>query len=121
MKNQPFEWTQRCALRIYVSFRQPPPNTHFWGRHFGPSLGQVLLQRAQAANLQQAVLYHIKAGYLAGEVITHHFSESTPASHPLCLELIDTYERLMDYIIHNRPLLVEATVVMSNPQTFQLL
>ncbi|GAB2562055.1 DUF190 domain-containing protein [Spirosoma aerophilum] len=119
MNHQPLEWSQRCSLRIYVTYHQVSPNSRFWHRHFGPSLGQKLLQLAKAQDVHQAILYHTKAGYLAKEGISHHFAESTPASHPLCLELIDTYEIIHAFIEKNRPLLQEALLLLTNLDSFQ--
>lgn len=121
MNQLPLEWSERCSLRIYVTYRQPAPNSRFWHRHFGQSLGQQLLHLAQSQGIHQAILYHTKAGYLAKESISHHFAESTPHSHPLCLELIDTYELINAFIEKNRPLLTEATLVIHNLNTYQLI
>jgi len=119
MKLPPIDWSQRTILRIYVAFHQSFPGNRFWHRYFGRSLGGELLRAAQRQGIHQAILFHARVGYLEKETISHHFAESTPAKHPLCLELIDTPDMIQTFLLTNQQALQEATTVLLHAEAFQ--
>ena len=121
MENQPINPTQSGYLRVYVALRQPVPGASFWQRLFGPDLGYTLLERAKQASIRQAMLLPVTAGYLEGKAITVPFSESAPAGHPLCLELLDTPEALQHFVLQNQPLLAYTKAIFINPQSVERL
>lgn len=121
MENQPFNLAQCGCLRVYMALRRPIPGVSFWHRFFGPDLGHQLLKRAKQAGIKQAMLLPVSGGYLHGQAITSPFAESTPVGHPLCLELLDTYESLLQFVTLNQDLLAHTNSVFINPQTFEQL
>ncbi len=46
----------------------------------------------------QAILHHVSSGYLPGERLSHQHPEISGMRHPQCLELVDTEERLRDFM-----------------------
>ena len=46
----------------------------------------------------QAMLHQISSGYLPGEQLSHQHPEISGMRHPQCLELVDTEERLRDFM-----------------------
>ncbi len=46
----------------------------------------------------QAMLHQISSGYLPGERLSHQHPEISGMRHPQCLELVDSEERLRDFM-----------------------
>ncbi len=53
---------------------------------------------ARQANIAQAMLHQVSSGYLPGERLSHHHPELTGMRHPQCLELLDTEQRLREFM-----------------------
>jgi PII-like signaling protein len=86
------------ALRLYFPQSARAKPNRFWHRLSAPALSNRLLTAARRAGIHQALLHSVHAGYLPGEKLSHHHHESTPAHHPLCIELIDIEERLRAFL-----------------------
>ena len=86
------------ALRLYFPQSARAKPTRFWHYLSAPALSHHLLKAAGRAGIHQALMYSVHAGYLPGKKLSHHHIESTPAHHPLCIELIDTEERLRKFL-----------------------
>jgi PII-like signaling protein len=86
------------ALRLYFAQSARAKPTRFWHHLSAPALSHRLLTAAHRAGIAQALLHSVHAGYLPGKKLSQHHVESTPAHHPLCLELIDAEERLRKYL-----------------------
>lgn len=86
------------AVRLYFpqSVRAKP--TKFWHHLTAPALSHHLLKAAKRAGIEQALLHDVQAGYLPGQKMSHGHVESTPARHPLCIELIDSEARLRAFM-----------------------
>ncbi len=71
--------------------------------YIGATLGNALAPLLNVpvpllAGIHQALMHSVHAGYLPGKKLSHHHIESTPAHHPLCIELIDAEERLRKFL-----------------------
>lgn len=86
------------ALRLYFPQSARAKPTRFWHRLSAPALSHHLLAAAQRAGIHQALLHSVHAGYLPGSKLSHHHIEYTPEHHPLCIELIDSEERLRQFV-----------------------
>ena len=90
--------SELTALRLYFPVSAKAKATRFWHRLSAPALAHHLLAVARRAGIQQAMLHHIDAGYLAGEKLSVHHPEVSSMRHPQCLELIDTEKHLRKYL-----------------------
>jgi PII-like signaling protein len=86
------------ALRLYFPQSARAKPTRFWHRLSAPALSHHLLNAARRSGIHQALLHSVHAGYLPGKKLSHQHIESTPAHHPLCIELIDAEERLRKFL-----------------------
>lgn len=86
------------TLRLYFQQDARARPTRFWHRLSAPALGHRLLTAARRSGIQQALMHHVHAGYLSGEKLSHAHIESAPARHPLCIEMIDSEERLRAFL-----------------------
>lgn len=89
---------QIIALRLYFPTLAKAKRTRFWHHLSAPDLAHYLLKVAKKANIRQAMLHQISSAYLPGERLSHHHPELTNMRHPQCLELLDTEERLRDFM-----------------------
>lgn len=86
------------ALRLYFPQSARAKPTRFWHRLSAPALSHHLLNAARHSGIHQALLHSVHAGYLPGKKLSQQHIESTPAHHPLCIELIDAEERLRKFL-----------------------
>jgi PII-like signaling protein len=86
------------ALRLYFPQTARAKPTKFWHRLSAPTLGHRLLTAARQNGIQQALMHTVHAGYLPGQKLSHLHVESAPAQHALCIEMIDTEERLRHFV-----------------------
>ena len=100
------------ALRLYFPSGSRATRTRFWHHLNAPALAQHLLAVAKRANLQQALLHHVDAGYLRGERMSHHHPEVHSMRHPQCLELLDTEERLRAFMREHAEELIKVRAVL---------
>lgn len=87
-----------AALRLYFPLATRARATRFWHRLSAPALAHHLVAVARRANILQAMLHHVSAGYLPGERLSHHHPEISGMRHPQCLELVDTEARLRQFM-----------------------
>jgi len=87
-----------AALRLYFPIATKAKVTRFWHHLSAPALTQHLLTVAKKANIVQAMLCQVSSGYLPGERLSQHHPELTGMRHPQCLELVDTEQRLRDFM-----------------------
>ncbi|MEA9980075.1 hypothetical protein, partial [Pseudomonas sp. RTS4] len=86
------------ALHLYFPAASRAKVTRFWHYLSAPALAQHLLTIARGANIEQAMLRHITAGYLPGQRLSLHHPEVNSMRHPQCLELLDTEDRLRAFM-----------------------
>ncbi|MFT3760965.1 hypothetical protein [Thauera sp.] len=87
-----------AALRLYFPTATRAKVTRFWHHLSAPALAQHLLTVAKKANILQAMLHRVSSGYLPGERMSHQHPELTGMRHPECLELLDTEQRLREFM-----------------------
>lgn len=87
------------ALRLYLPQGARAKPTKLWHHLSAPALSHHLLKAAKRADISQALLISVHAGYLAGSKLSHQHPESAPAHHPLCIELVDTEEKLRNFLL----------------------
>jgi hypothetical protein len=107
--HQPAEMT---ALRLYFPAGSRQRATRFWHRLSAPALAQHLLAIAGRADIAQALLYPVTAGYLPGKTLSHHHPDVTAMRHPQCLELLDTETRLRAFLHDHADELGEVRAVL---------
>lgn len=86
------------ALRLYFPQSARAKPTRLWHHLSAPALSHRLLTAARRAGIHQALLHTIHAGYLPGSKLSHLHIETSPANHPLCIELIDIEDRLRKFL-----------------------
>jgi PII-like signaling protein len=89
------------ALRLYFPQSALARRTRFWHHLTAPALSQRLLTAAKRAGIAQAVMHSVQSGYLPGNKLSHHHIETAPGKHPLCIELIDSEDRLREFLHHH--------------------
>ncbi|MBJ9965674.1 hypothetical protein [Burkholderia seminalis] len=87
-----------AALRLYFPTATRAKVTRFWHHLSAPALAQHLLAAAKQAHILQAMLHRVSSGYLPGERMSHQHPELTGMRHPDCLELLDTEQRLREFM-----------------------
>lgn len=87
-----------CALRLYFPLKARASATRFWHRLSAPALAHHLMTAAHRAGINQVVLLHVQAGYLAGNKLSQHHADVTSMAHPQCLELLDNEHRLRKFL-----------------------
>lgn len=86
------------ALRLYFPQSARAKPTRLWHHLSAPVLSQYLMTAARQSGIHQVLLHSVHAGYLPGNKPSHHHVDSTPAHHPLCMELIDAEDRLRHFL-----------------------
>lgn len=107
-------------VKIYFRYGQQAKGQTFWHRIWNNNLGYLLLKKAQEKKISQAAIFTAKAGYLQGDNITINISEIPLNRTPVCLELIDTIDKLQSYLADNIFLLAETNVILINNESYQL-
>lgn len=88
-----------AALRLYFPFSTKAGRpTRFWHRLTAPALADHLLAMARRSRIAQAMLHPVERGYLPGAALSQRHPELTGMRHPHCLELLDTEQRLRDFL-----------------------
>ena len=87
-----------ASLRLYFAQSAKAKPSRLWHHLSAPALSNHFIKAAKAFNIEQAITYTVNAGYLGGNKISINNIESTSGKHPLCIELIDTEERLRAFI-----------------------
>ncbi len=104
--------SQLIALRLYFPLSARGKATRFWHRFSAPALGHYLLERARRADIHQAVMHGVQAGYLPGGRLLHAQLEGAPQGMPQCLELIDTEGHLRKFLRDHAEELSQARAVL---------
>jgi PII-like signaling protein len=104
--------TELTALRLYCPLSAKASVTRLWHKFSAPNLAQHLLVFARRSNIKQALLYHVSAGYLPGEKLSHDLPEGSSMKHPQCLELIDTEEKIRQFLQEHKHELHKVRVVL---------
>ncbi len=71
-------------------------------------------------NINQAAIFTAKSGYLQGDNISNNISEIPSNKNPVCLELVDTPDKLQTYLADNKALLADTNVILLNNKSFQV-
>lgn len=104
--------SQLSALRLYFPLSAKAKPTRLWHRFVAPSLASHLLDQASQAGIQQVVMHKVTAGYLPGDRLQQHVSDTPPNRLPQCLELIDQEGRLRAFLQVHSDHLAEVRVVL---------
>jgi len=108
------------VMRIYFGYGQTVKGQSLWQRLWSNNLGQLLLKKAKEMNIEQANIFIAKAGYLDNDKISFNISEIPSKKNPVCLELVDTAEKLKNFIGQNRKELNETNVILLNNECFKI-
>jgi PII-like signaling protein len=108
-------------LRIYFGYGKKIDHKNFLKNIINNSLGHYLMQKAKENNLEQANMFHAKEGYLNYEKIKKHVSELPSYKNTVCIELIDTKEKLEYYLKEVQTHIHHASVVMMNAAIYKVL
>ncbi|TXF74812.1 DUF190 domain-containing protein [Chryseobacterium sp.] len=108
------------VLRIYFEFGKKVETHGFWKKMWHSSLKEYLLKKAKESDIKQALYFEAKSGYLNFEDIKNHHSEVPHMHHPICLELIDTDEKIKEFLETNRETLngVKAIIINRDSEIF---
>ncbi|BDH46965.1 hypothetical protein TUM12370_30090 [Salmonella enterica subsp. enterica serovar Choleraesuis] len=87
-----------AALRLYFPVSLKVTKKNGWARFGNPTLASYLLEAAKQAGIQQVILHPINSGYLPGERLSHYHPELMNMKHPQCLELLDTEQKLREFL-----------------------
>jgi PII-like signaling protein len=104
--------TSLTALRLYFPQSARAKPTRFWHQLSAPALSSRLMLAARRSGIHQALMHSVHEGYLSGNEPSYHHVEGTPAHHPLCIELIDTEERLRAFLHQHAGEMHHVRVVM---------
>lgn len=87
-----------AALRLYfpVSFKATPKR--FWHHLSAPELSMHLIKVARKSSIKQVMMHAVQSGYLSGDRLSHHHPEVTGMTHPQCIELLDTEDKLRGFL-----------------------
>lgn len=100
-------------LRIYMKQSEQAKNlVGFWQKIFNPGLAFHLIKGAKAFGIEQAIVQKVSSGYLKGAALAFDMVEVAPLNLPLCLELIDSEERLRKFLNEHTAELENCRVVM---------
>ena len=108
------------TVKIYFRYGQQAKGQTFWQRLWNNNLGQLLLKKAKEMNIDQAAIFTAKGGYLQHDNISNNISEIPSTKNPVCLELVDTADKLQTYLADNKILLADTNVILVNNKGFQL-
>jgi len=100
-------------LRIYMrSASKVKGELSFWRRLFGADLSWYLVKQAKEKGVEQAIALRASVGYLKGKKIAVDGVEVIPPDLPVCVELIDSEEKLRSFTSEFKPQLEECKVVL---------
>lgn len=108
------------TLKIYFRYGQQAKGQSVWQRLWNNNLGELLLKKAKEMNIKQAAIFTAKAGYLQQDSISYNISEIPSYKNPVCLELVDTPDKLQTYLADNKMLLADTNAILLNDKSFQL-
>lgn len=93
---------EKSVLRIYLPISAKVKSERsFWQKIFGPSLGGFLLKKAKESGIEQALFQRVLGGYLNGQKLAFEQAEVNPPYYPQCLELVDSLEKLEEFLKEN--------------------
>ena len=100
-------------LRIYMrTAAKVKGELSFWKRIFQNDLSWYLVKKAKESGIEQAIAQRATAGYLKGKKIAVDGVEVIPPDLPVCVELVDSEEKLRSFISSVKNQLEECRVVL---------
>lgn len=84
----------------------------FWQRLFQTDLSWYLVNKAKESGIEQAIAQRTTAGYLKGRKMAFDGVEVIPPDLPVCVELIDTEEKIRNFLSTFKNQLDECRVIL---------
>lgn len=103
---------QLTTIRIYFEYGQKANETSFWKKMTSSDFSTEIIKRAKALNLEQVLSFNVTKGYFNKGKIHWGVSEITNFRHPHVVEIIDTDEKISNFLQKEKELLEKSTVFM---------
>ncbi|KQK26191.1 hypothetical protein AR438_11495 [Chryseobacterium aquaticum] len=111
--------TENLAIvKIYFRYGQSVTGQNFWRRIWNNNLGDYLLKKAKQSSINQANIFTAKSGYLNNGRIQYNISEIPSSENTVCLELIDDYNKLKNFLNENAEFLRATHLILINNHKF---
>ncbi|WP_294332946.1 DUF190 domain-containing protein [Chryseobacterium sp. sg2396] len=111
--------TENLAIvKIYFRYGQSVTGQNFWRRIWNNNLGDYLLKKARQSSINQANIFTAKSGYLNNGRIQYNISEIPSSENTVCLELIDDYNKLKNFLNENAEFLRATHLILINNHKF---
>nr|WP_294899644.1 DUF190 domain-containing protein [uncultured Pedobacter sp.] len=98
-------------IKIYVTAKEKVKAKNLLGKIRGRQTYREILQQAKHEQLMSALLYHTHGGFLQNEKMVISNTETDNAQTVICVELVDTKERLENFCQKNH-LLLEGKIII---------
>ncbi|PZF71623.1 DUF190 domain-containing protein [Taibaiella soli] len=107
------------SLRIFIKANDMLPATSFWYKLFPINLSRYLIKQAKLSGIRAANILTTQAGYCNGSAIQTWGVETGSYKLTLCVELVDTLEKLEDFFRNHQTLLKNKLVLFRELERWQ--
>lgn len=98
-------------IKIYVSAKEKVKTDSLIGKLRGRQTYREIMQQAKDEKLMSALLYHTHGGFLLNEKMAISNTETNTPHTVICVELMDTKERLEQFCQKNHLLLANKIII----------
>lgn len=100
------------TIRIYFEYGQKVKDHSFWKNMYASDFSAELIKRAKAFGLHQVLHLNVSKGYLDNQKINYGTSEIRHSKHPQLIEIIDSEEKIDQFLKEQKNLLQETNILM---------
>tara|TARA_R110002049_G_scaffold308805_1_gene514138 strand:- start:2743 stop:3084 length:342 start_codon:yes stop_codon:yes gene_type:complete len=100
------------TIRIYFEYGQKVKDHSFWKKLYSSDFSTEIMKRAKAFGLHQVLHLNVSKGYLANQKINWGMNEIRHYKHPHLIEIIDTEEKINQFLEEQKNLLQTATILL---------
>lgn len=103
--------TKKGKLRIYLATGDVIKSESLLRKVFPKSKYLKLMQEAKKSGIMNAHVFRTHAAVQKGGKMTHHSVEGDTSGLTVCVELVDTREKLQEFFKTHKDMLKENTVI----------
>jgi len=100
------------TIRIYFEYGQKVKDLSFWKKLYSSDFSAELMKRAKAFELHQVLHLNVIKGYLDNQKINWGVNEIRHYKHPHLIEIIDTEEKINQFLEEQKNLLQKTTILL---------
>lgn len=100
------------TIRIYFEYGQKVNDHSFWKKLYSSDFSTEVMKRAKAFGMHQVLHLNVIKGYLDNQKMNWGMNEIRHYKHPHLIEIIDTEEKINQFLEEQKNLLQTTSILM---------